>query len=673
MGYACLRTNADDKLASLLIVHNALPQKSQYDLRVLDEAKKVAELIEESGTKIQDLHDLAIALTQAERLSEAQEIISRINDVTVKAETLGKLAVAFAKKKDNEQAIAIFNQIKILIGGINDQSLKVEALRKLAVAYLQTELVSQAKPIFKEAIAIALTIKDIKILSQLAVALAQAGDIENANILFIEAKKLTEGIENNFKKAETLRELALDFALSKFVEEAKATFNKAEEVARNIAQDFKQVYPLLELAKVLALAGEVNKAIAIFDEAIKVPNAIEEGWEQAEILRKFAETLVKAEFVTEACVVFTDARKAARSIRGNWEQAEALRNLAAGLVQTGLTEEVRQFFTEAEKLALKKGSDAQQEQVLCKWAVVLEQAGFTDKASAICNNADKFAQAKQDMARMKERAEGVREFANAFNQIGSHTEEEWELLEAINQAENSTEVWKIVQTVVNFKLFEQPPPDQLVLLLAMAQQFPAAIKIAQAIKDDQEQISILSELAATIAWMGCFKEALSIFGFKNGQSQFLNALVEWIFASEKVEQKRWLEILQETIRIFGWMYPYWHKVYDQLVSESSRGTSPISENPIQANKRKRNPASEQIQTSKNSRLKLVLRRNVSSIIISPEQAQRLEICIHEATAILYHNIPKNKLSTIESIERIILEQILQSVITKIAVFHQGFE
>ncbi len=640
-GYACQRTNAHEKLASLLIVHNALPQKNQYDLKVLDEAKKVAELIEEGGTKIQDLPDLAIALTQAERLSEAQEIISRINDVTVKAETLGKLAVAFAKKKDNEQAIAIFNQIKILIHTINDndQSLKVEALRELAVAYLQTEWASEAKPIFKEAIAIALTIKDIKILRQLAVALAQAGDIENANILFTEAKKLIEGIKNNFEKAEPLRELALDFALSKFVEEAEATFNKAEEVARNIAQELKQVYPVLELAKALALAGDGNKASAIFDEAIKVPNALEEGLQQVEELRMFAEALVKGRLTKEASKVFGEARKAARNITGNWERVEALRNLAAGLVQTGLTEEVREVFSEAEELAPNKGSDAQQEQVLCKWAVVLAQAGFTNKASAICTDTDKFAQAKQEIDATRKLAEDVK-LVKDLTQSESQTEKRRELVEAIDQARDSTKVREIADTAIKSNSCqEEKTLGALAVSLTTGGDFTVARRVAYTIEDDYERTSILNQLADILAWISSFKEAFSILELKNGSSQFLDVLVEWILPSEKIEQQLWVEILQETTRIFGWMYPYWAKIHDDLILESNRGEF----------------------------------LHVSPIIISPEQAQRLETYIQEATAILYHNIPKTELTTLESIQKIILEQILQLVSTKITLFHQNFE
>ena len=54
--------------------------------------------------------------------------------------------------------------------------------------------------------------------------------------------------------------------------------------------------------------------------------------------------------------------------------------------------------------------------------------------------------------------------------------------------------------------------------------------------------------------------------------------------------------------------------------------------------------------------------------MTPEESQRLEACIQEAATILYRNTPKNKLKTLESIEKTVREQIIQHVSPKIALF-----
>lgn len=54
--------------------------------------------------------------------------------------------------------------------------------------------------------------------------------------------------------------------------------------------------------------------------------------------------------------------------------------------------------------------------------------------------------------------------------------------------------------------------------------------------------------------------------------------------------------------------------------------------------------------------------------MTPEESQRLEACIQEAAAILYCNTPKNELTSLESIEKTVRQQILQHVSPKIALF-----
>lgn len=51
--------------------------------------------------------------------------------------------------------------------------------------------------------------------------------------------------------------------------------------------------------------------------------------------------------------------------------------------------------------------------------------------------------------------------------------------------------------------------------------------------------------------------------------------------------------------------------------------------------------------------------------MTPEESQRLEACIQEAAAILYRNTPKNELTSLESIEKTVRQQILQHISPKI--------
>lgn len=171
------------------------------------------------------------------------------------------------------------------------------------------------------------------------------------------------------------------------------------------------------------------------------------------------------------------------------------------------------------------------------------------------------------------------------------------------------------------------------------------------------QINTLTELAIVAAWLGFFKEAFNILGFKNGLIQFLDDIAYWIGASETVEQKLSLEILQETTRIFGWIYPYWGRIYNQLVSRSNEADFPILEKTVTIFN---NNEKEELD-SKNLHISTIFPT------IPAEQAQRFEACIQEAVDILYQNIESRELTNlpIPSIEETVLKRIIQSLNTKI--------
>ncbi len=204
-------------------------------------------------------------------------------------------------------------------------------------------------------------------------------------------------------------------------------------------------------------------------------------------------------------------------------------------------------------------------------------------------------------------------------------------------------------------LFRLRSPPAVIEQLPKLEQFSVAKKVSYAIEDDSMRVNTLRELATVLAWLGFFKEAFSILGVKNGLIQFLDDLGDWICPSETVEQKLSLEILQETTRIFGWTYPYWGKIYDQLVSASIEADFPIWEEPI---------------TSFNDQPYEDLDYpdlHFSNIFptIPPEQAQRFEACIQEAVDILYQNIDTRELTSLANIDETVLKQIIQSINTKI--------
>lgn len=54
--------------------------------------------------------------------------------------------------------------------------------------------------------------------------------------------------------------------------------------------------------------------------------------------------------------------------------------------------------------------------------------------------------------------------------------------------------------------------------------------------------------------------------------------------------------------------------------------------------------------------------------MTSEEQQRIEACITEIAQILYNNTPPEKITTLEQIEKVVRQQMMEYVSPKIAVF-----
>jgi hypothetical protein len=107
-----------------------------------------------------------------------------------------------------------------------------------------------------------------------------------AKEVFEQALKVTEGIEEAGKQAETLREIAVGMAKAGMEDWAKEVFEQALKVAEGIDAWYRAVASA-------AIAKEMAKA-GMFDRALKVAEGIEEADKRAGALREIAGEMAKA-------------------------------------------------------------------------------------------------------------------------------------------------------------------------------------------------------------------------------------------------------------------------------------------------------------------------------------------------------------------------------------------
>ncbi|WP_413173905.1 hypothetical protein [Anabaena azotica] len=569
LSYARLRTNPDEKLKDLLIIYNALQDTKQSNSNVLYEAssvlKEATEVarneIENNSWSIQSLRNLVIALIEDQQLTEAEEILEKIrNDSFKKVEVLGELATALKKSGNSEKANNLFKQAEDITDKIKDSDFnKFKVLLYLATALVNTgdmgkasDMLSLAKDVLKKVdwgekdFREAPTLKKVEGLLDLAKAFDHAGETKNARLIFNEVHNLANAnTVQDWEKSEILINLAISQTQSgeEFANEGKTIFNTLEEIADKITDNELKAESLASLANALAKGGNEKDAEELFEKAINILNFIAMASTRVEILREFAESLVKGGLTEKAFRYFLQAQEATKDITHEFVRSKQLRKLAIALVQSKYTDQARKAFSEAEELAPKIEKGQQTEPVLTKWAVILVEAGFKLEAIAICPNLENdnfYIEAKKKMDK-------IREDAKSYTENEARTKKQAECSQAINQAENSAKMRDIDKIAIKSEYL-----------------------IGQKLGDDNfKNDFILKDLAEVVAWLGDFKEALfTIRGVKHGLIQFLYELGNWIWASDTIDQKLSLEILQDTTRIFGWTYPYWGKISNQLFSES---------------------------------------------------------------------------------------------------------
>jgi len=120
-------------------------------------------------------------------------------------------------------------------------------------------------------------------LSEIASALAMAGEIERAREMFEEAIEVANRLEDDYRSW-ALKDIASALAMAGEIERALSIANRLEDLDRSMA--------LKDIASALAMAGEIERAREMFEEAIEVANRLEDDY-RSWALKDIASALAK--------------------------------------------------------------------------------------------------------------------------------------------------------------------------------------------------------------------------------------------------------------------------------------------------------------------------------------------------------------------------------------------
>jgi tetratricopeptide (TPR) repeat protein len=203
-----------------------------------------------------------------------------------------------------------------------------------------------------------------------ALALAQAGQIEQAQEAFQQALAAAERIEEADQRSEAYGAVAEALAQAGQIEQAQEAFQQALAAAERIEYDYRRSRAYGAVAEALAQAGQIEQAQEAFQQALAAAERIEYDYRRSRAYGAVAEALAQAGQAEQALA-------AAERIEWANGRSEAYREVALALAQAGLAE---QALAAAERIEDAGWRSSAYRAVAEAVAVALAQAGQIEQA-----------------------------------------------------------------------------------------------------------------------------------------------------------------------------------------------------------------------------------------------------------------------------------------------------
>jgi tetratricopeptide (TPR) repeat protein len=309
-----------------------------------------------STRKALALRQLANLHALAQRFDEAREIADSIEDASQKAAAIRELASAFARAGD-PRADETFNQAHEMAITAQYESRNADSLRQLVIALTQVQRFDETREVINS---IKYGLDQTHALSQLATALARVQR-------FDEALEIADTIQDTARKANTLCKVATALAR---VDDPRAdeTFNHTRGIAKSIQDSYFRVNVLRELATALI---QVQR----FDEALEIVDAIPDADTQVVVLNELAIVLAGVND-TRSDEIFNRAREVADTMQHEASKTDALSKIAIALAQA-------HRYEQAQALADSSQYDTIKTDILSHLAASLIEAHRFEQAKAV--------------------------------------------------------------------------------------------------------------------------------------------------------------------------------------------------------------------------------------------------------------------------------------------------
>ena len=526
-------------------------------------AVAVVPMIQE-GWQGETLKEIVLASARVGQVQQAKEIAWSIKEKPRKVEALGELGLLLAQSGQMQQAQALWDEAEKTAHQIEGEWLRASTLRDLIWTFVQAQYWPRIETLWEEADEIARRLESGFDRSQtqrkFAMALAQAGQWQRA-------EALTRGVEEDWQKNASLDWLGQKQRIEAFVALARAFVQAGQDQQANIIwHETEALMFTFEESdgtrEALAELGDALVALQQWDEAELLVRLLGDDWYGAKLLRELGTALAQAgewehaeavvqkiqEYWDSGILGYQGPQKEKRQW-GREERAEALIEFGVVLAQTGREQQAEAIWGEAETTVAAIKEEWVQAKVLKKlWAVAYMRQGQRAEVEILAMNGWKADRTRTDLAmalieaKQWERAETVIRaieqsvprtqalgaLAVGLVQVGEWERAEtvadtikqnWDGLEALGklavaftragQQECANVAWDKAEKAARSIEGSRLPwaLRRLGIVLAQSGQWQRAEIVAYSIKTDRQRIEVLWEVVIALARAGQWQQA----------------------------------------------------------------------------------------------------------------------------------------------------------------------
>ncbi len=552
LAYARLRHLPWEKFDGVLTIYNTLEERNIIENAgrnheaLLKEAENLAYSIEDNYWKAPVLCNLAIALYQAGRQSEAERLARSIAEVERREKAFQAMTRPSQTPEDNVDLETWLEYTNLLARQISKEEDReraeelrrdlAEQLRELAIA-MKKNGDNRATSIFKKTFEAGNALENLvhrtEVIRELALAMSQCKEGE-ANKIFDHALAVAYSIEGYKYRTEALNAIAVVLLASEKKKEA-------EEVLDTIQYDKQRVLTSPKLALAYAKAGDSKTALTLC-------NAIQDPHRRAVTLGRVALTLTNTD-KSQASSVFDQALESAHTLSEQQGKANALRELAC-VAALFKNERALKIFEEAiaavDSVTAIPEADVQVFE-LCEIALALYSLdeGY---AKVILDRAINFAGSIKEEVNW---AIALCKLASTMTQLSD------------TRAETMLEKARIRVRILHEESGKTLPLRYLAEALMQAGKFDEADEVIQSIQD--YKMRGYRKLAEALAKDGNLPKALEKLGTRR-IDEFILILCDWAQYFEQMNAGMSLEVLRQATEVAGWVRPDWQRINKLLCS-----------------------------------------------------------------------------------------------------------